>query len=58
MKVDKEGNLFAAGPGGIYVVGPDGAHLGSIETVYPPGMSPGVKTARLYLSPPTRTFTG
>jgi hypothetical protein len=22
MKVDKEGNLFAAGPGGIYVVGP------------------------------------
>jgi gluconolactonase len=32
MKVDREGNLFAAGPGGIYVIGPDGAHLGSIET--------------------------
>jgi gluconolactonase len=31
MKVDREGNLFAAGPGGVYVLGPDGAHLGSIE---------------------------
>jgi gluconolactonase len=37
MKVDKEGNLFAAGPGGIYVIGPDGAHLGSIETGLPTG---------------------
>jgi gluconolactonase len=31
MKVDRHGNLFAAGPGGVYVLGPDGAHLGSIE---------------------------
>ncbi|HSF04168.1 MAG TPA: SMP-30/gluconolactonase/LRE family protein [Methylomirabilota bacterium] len=31
MKVDREGNLFAAGPGGVYVLGPDGTHLGSIE---------------------------
>jgi gluconolactonase len=31
MKVDRDGNLFAAGPGGVYVLGPDGAHLGSIE---------------------------
>jgi gluconolactonase len=37
MKVDREGNLFAAGPGGIYVIGPDGAHLGSIETGVPTG---------------------
>jgi gluconolactonase len=32
MKVDQEGNLFAAGPGGIHVFAPDGTHLGSIET--------------------------
>jgi len=32
IKVDQNGNIFAAGPGGIYVFGPDGRHLGSIET--------------------------
>jgi gluconolactonase len=32
MKIDKGGNLFAAGPGGIYVIAPDGTHLGSFET--------------------------
>ena len=32
MKVDREGNLFAAGPGGVHVFAPDGTHLGSIET--------------------------
>ena len=31
MKVDKEGNIFGAGPGGIYVIAPDGTHLGSFE---------------------------
>jgi gluconolactonase len=32
MKIDTNGNLFAAGPGGIHVITPDGIHLGSIET--------------------------
>lgn len=32
MKIDKDGNLFAAGPGGVYVIAPDGTHLGSFET--------------------------
>jgi gluconolactonase len=31
MKTDQEGNLFAAGPGGLHVFAPDGTHLGSIE---------------------------
>lgn len=35
MKVDKAGNLFAAGPGGIHVFSPDGVHLGSFETGVP-----------------------
>jgi gluconolactonase len=37
MKVDREGNLFAAGPGGIHVIAADGTHLGSIETGVPTG---------------------
>ena len=35
MKVDREGNLFAARPGGINVFAPDGKLLGSIETGVP-----------------------
>jgi gluconolactonase len=35
MKVDKEGNLFATGPGGLHVFSPEGAHLGSIEIDVP-----------------------
>jgi gluconolactonase len=35
LKVDREGNLFASGPGGIYVFAPDGTHLGTIETGVP-----------------------
>lgn len=30
MKVDKHGNLFASGPGGILVISPEGEHLGTI----------------------------
>jgi len=37
MKIDKDGNLFAAGPGGIHVIAPDGTHLGSIEIGMPTG---------------------
>jgi gluconolactonase len=32
MKVDRGGNLFAAGPGGVHVFAPDGSHLGSLLT--------------------------
>jgi len=35
LKIDKDGNLFAAGPGGIYVFAPDGTQLGSFETGVP-----------------------
>ena len=31
MKVDTEGNLYVTGAGGIWVITPDGAHLGTIE---------------------------
>ncbi|HLE25930.1 MAG TPA: SMP-30/gluconolactonase/LRE family protein [Thermodesulfobacteriota bacterium] len=35
FKVDINGNLFAAGPGGVYVFSPDGTHLGTIVTGVP-----------------------
>ncbi len=37
LKLDKAGNLFATGPGGVYVFAPDGAHLGSILFNQPTG---------------------
>ena len=30
MKVDTAGNIFATGPGGVWVFDPDGSHLGTI----------------------------
>jgi gluconolactonase len=35
FKIDKQGNLFGARPGGISVFAPDGTHLGDIETGQP-----------------------
>jgi gluconolactonase len=37
MKVDRAGNIFGAGPGGIHVISSEGKHLGSIETGVPTG---------------------
>ena len=39
LKLDRNGNIFGAGPGGIHVFAPDGTRLGRIET--------GVKTGNL-----------
>jgi len=30
MKVDREGNVYCTGPGGLWVVAPDGTHLGRL----------------------------
>jgi gluconolactonase len=35
MKVDRDGNLWATGPGGVHVFAPDGKHLGSLATGVP-----------------------
>ncbi len=32
MKVDAQGNLFATGPGGVWIFNGEGAHLGTIKT--------------------------
>jgi gluconolactonase len=31
LKVDRAGNLYVCGPGGIWIVTPDGCHLGTLE---------------------------
>jgi gluconolactonase len=31
LKVDRKGNLYAAGPGGLLVISPQGKHLGTIK---------------------------
>ena len=31
MKVDKKGNLYCTGPGGVWIFSPDGKHLGTIK---------------------------
>ncbi len=35
MTVDVDGNLFATGPGGVWVFAPDGTHLGTLQTNVP-----------------------
>jgi gluconolactonase len=32
IKVDERGNVYATGPGGVWVFSPDGTHLGTIKT--------------------------
>lgn len=32
LKVDKQGNLWATGPGGVLVISPEGKHLGTLNT--------------------------
>jgi len=31
MKLDQEGNLYSAGPGGVWIFSPEGKHLGTID---------------------------
>lgn len=31
MKVDRQGNVYSAGPGGVWIFSPDGKHLGTID---------------------------
>ena len=35
LKVDTDGNLFATGPGGVWIISKDGQHLGTLNTGEP-----------------------
>lgn len=57
MKVDREGNLFAAGPGGVYVLAPDGRHLGTIDLDAPTGnVAWGEEGSTLFIASNTNIF--
>jgi gluconolactonase len=30
MKIDELGNLYVSGPGGLWIISPDGTHIGTI----------------------------
>ncbi|MGE5570382.1 MAG: SMP-30/gluconolactonase/LRE family protein [Rhodospirillales bacterium] len=36
LKVDRRGNVYATGPGGVWVISPEGKHLGTIQPPQPP----------------------
>ena len=50
MRVDRRGNLFAAGPGGILVITPQGKHIGTIERASPPRIARSATTDRVSTS--------
>jgi len=57
MKIDREGNIFGAGPGGIHVLSVDGKHLGSIETGVPTGnLAWGEDGSSLFITSNTNVF--
>ena len=31
MKVDQKGNVYCTGPGGVWIMSPDGKHLGTVK---------------------------
>jgi gluconolactonase len=37
MKCDERGNIWVTGPGGVWVISPDGEHLGTVEIPEPVG---------------------
>jgi gluconolactonase len=50
MKVDKRGNLYVSGPGGLWIIAPDGRHLGTvIAPKHPHNMAWGDDGKTLYL---------
>jgi gluconolactonase len=61
LDVDRSGNLFAAGPGGIHVIAPDGTHLGSFEIDVPAansawGDDAGPEGSYLYIAADTAIY--
>ena len=57
MKVDRQGNIFAAGPGGVYIFTPNGRHLGTIDLDSPSGnVAWGEDGSTLFITSNTNVF--
>ena len=48
IKVDQRGNLYVSGPGGLWIIAPDGKHLGTLTALSIPTIWRGARmTAEL-----------
>ena len=57
LKVDTKGNLWATAPGGVWVIAPDGSHLGTIATGVPTAnVAWGDDGGTLYITANTAVF--
>ncbi len=58
IKVDKAGNLFVSGPGGLWILSPEGKHLGTLRgPEHPHNMAWGdVDRQTLYLAAETGIY--
>ena len=57
LKVDESGNLWATGPGGVWVIAPDGRHLGTIKpTEVPANVAWGDDGSTLYMTARTGLY--
>ena len=58
LKVDQRGNVYAAGPGGLWIISPAGKHLGTIKAPeQPANMAWGDDDGRtLYLAARTSVY--
>jgi len=57
LKVDDDGNLWATGPGGVWVITPDGRHLGTIKpTEVPANVAWGDDGRTLYMTARTGLY--
>ncbi|MEO1931857.1 MAG: SMP-30/gluconolactonase/LRE family protein [Pseudohongiella sp.] len=57
MKVDVDGNVFATGPGGVWVFSPDGIHLGTIKPdEVPANVAWGDEGSTLYMTARTGLY--
>jgi gluconolactonase len=58
MKIDKKGNLYCAGPAGVWIFNPEGKHLGTIKPPeIPANLAWGDKDARtLYITARTGLY--
>jgi gluconolactonase len=57
IKVDSDGNLYGAGPEGVYIFAPDGTHLGTVFTGVPTGnLAWGEDGSTLFVTADTRVL--
>ncbi len=57
LKLDNQGNLFGTGPGGVWVIAPDGTHLGTIRpTEVPANVAWGDDGSTLYMTARTGLY--